>query len=178
MPGRKRKRAVGDHAPTGDTVAVTSTDEATPSYCEMNVAELTSYLKQRDIQTSGKRKPELINLAVKANEIGLTMQDSVENISEYLNMKLTLPSGQVIPRPDKITNGFKCDLRDSPKKTFQDMYQYLVDKEGYDHESLKGFKGLEGYRLYDDGHVETLQYHPLPKVDGYCAFRFQVKPTQ
>ena len=37
------------------------------------------------------------------------------------------------------------------------MYAYLIVKEECDHESLKAYKSLEGYRLHWDGHVQSLQ---------------------
>ena len=36
------------------------------------------------------------------------------------------------------------------------MYAYLINKLGYDHESLKAYKSFEGYRLFWDGHVLKL----------------------
>ncbi|XP_078355836.1 uncharacterized protein LOC144640614 [Oculina patagonica] len=46
-----------------------------------------------------------------------------------------------------------------------------------DKETLKAFKSLHGYRLFADGHVEDLLFHPL-KGKKYCLFKFSVKPTE
>ena len=43
---------------------------------------------------------------------------------------------------------------------------YLVEKKGYDKESLRAFKSLQGYRLYADGHVEELSYHSIEGGGG------------
>ena len=45
--------------------------------------------------------------------------------------------------------------------------------------SLKSYKSLLGYKLYFDGHVEDLCYHPpQSSASSYSYFLFAVKPTE
>ena len=57
------------------------------------------------------------------------------------------------------------------------MYAYLIVKEGYDHESLKACKSLEGFRLHWDGHVQSLQTNKYIFCGCYLI-KFSVKPTE
>lgn len=56
------------------------------------------------------------------------------------------------------------------------MYADLINKEGYDHESLKAYKSFEGYRLFWDGHVLKLMNNKN-LFSGYHYVKFGVKPT-
>ena len=55
---------------------------------------------------------------------------------------------------------------------------YLVEKKGYDKESLRAFKSLQGYRLNADGHVEELSYHLKEGGGGDIAFSSLVSSQQ
>ena len=67
-----------------------------------------------------------------------------------------------------------------PDFRFPDLFNYLVGKDpGYNAESLKSYKSLLGYKLYFDGHVEDLCYHPpQSSASSYSYFLFAVKPTE
>ena len=45
--------------------------------------------------------------------------------------------------------------------TWGDMHAYFVIRKGYDQESLKAYKSLEGLRLLWDGHVQSLKTNSL-----------------
>ena len=49
----------------------------------------------------------------------------------------------------------------------------MIMKPGYDHDGLKACKGLQGYELYEAGHVVNLQQVIL-KDFNYSFVRFQV----
>ena len=114
---------------------------------------LKEYLKQRGIQTSGKRKNELVELCVKSEEIKVPkISEEEEPVDPAISMK------------------------EQPKTS----NNYLVGKDpGYNAESLKSYKSLLGYKLYFDGHVEDLCYHPpQSSASSYSYFLFAVKPTE
>lgn len=70
------------------------------------------------------------------------------------------------------------NLSDFRFQTYQTLD--LVGKDpGYNAESLKSYKSLLAYKLYFDGHVEDLRYHPpQPNTSSYSYFVFSVKPTE
>lgn len=67
-----------------------------------------------------------------------------------------------------------------PDFRFPDLFNYLVGKDPqYNAESLKSYKSLLGYKLYFDGHVEDLRYHPpQPNHSSYSYLKFAVNPTE
>ena len=67
-----------------------------------------------------------------------------------------------------------------PDFRFPDLFNYLVGKDpGYNAESLKSYKSLLGCKLYFDGLVEDLCYHPpQSSASSYSYFLFAVKPTE
>ena len=54
---------------------------------------------------------------------------------------------------------------------------YLINKKGYDQESLKAYKSLDGYRLHWDGHVYNLQRNKNIYFEHHII-KFSVKPTE
>lgn len=60
-----------------------------------------------------------------------------------------------------------------------DDFNYLIfNKSDYDEKKLTGYKSFEDYRLFYDGHVETLQYNGISDTREVCLFKAEVKPTQ
>ena len=92
-------------------------------------------------------------------------------------IKLRTPEGE-LPKPANLTQ-WTNDFYKAPEFTFADLFVYLVEKKGYDKESLRAFKSLQGYsyRLYADEHLEELPYHSI-EGGKYCSFKFGVKPTE
>lgn len=141
-----------------------------------SVPWLKEYLKQRGIQSSGKRKAELIELCVKSEEIKVPkISEEEEPVDPAISMKeqlkttdegyLTNPLNKEYQAFGKWTQNFSniSDFR------FPDLFNYLVGKDpGYNAESLKSYKSLLGYKLFFDGHVEDLRYHPpQPSTSSY-----------
>ena len=151
-----------------------------------SVPWLKEYLKERGIQSSGKRKAELLELCVKSEEIKVPKISEEERVDPAISMKeqlkttdegyLTNPLNKENQAFGKWTQNFSnvSDFR------FPDLFNYLVGKDpGYNAESLKSYKSLLGYKLYFDGHVEDLRYHPpQPSTSSYSYFVFAVKPTE
>lgn len=74
--------------------------------------------------------------------------------SDVVNAKLVTKDG-TIPNPFNLHSDWSTDFSDAPNFAWGDLYCYLINKKGYDQESVKANKSLEGYRLHWDGHVKT-----------------------
>ena len=122
--------------------------------CCKPVPWLKDFLKERGIQSSGKRKAELIELCVKSSEIKapkIAEEEAVVNPVILVNDQLNTPDEGNLPNPlirecglSKWTQNFSNvhDFR------FPDLFNYLVGKDpGYNPESLKSYKSLLGYKL-------------------------------
>jgi len=59
--------------------------------------------------------------------------------------KFQTPEGD-LPKPGNLTQWTNNFYR-APEFTFADLFVYLVEKEGYDKESLLPFKSFQGYHL-------------------------------
>ena len=139
------------------------------------VCELQQFLSKRGIQYSNKRKEELIELCVNAQDLNVAQLETDEACEVAIENKLRTPEGD-LPKPANLTH-WTNNFYKGPEFTFADLFVYLVEKKGYDKESLRAFKSLQGYRLYADGHVEELSYHSI-EGGKYCFFKFGVKPTE
>ena len=140
------------------------------------VPELKKYLQARGISVSNKKKEELLELTEKADELGLELTDDGESISDVVNAKLVTKDGTV-PNPFNLYSDWSTDFSDAPNFAWGDLYCYLINKKGYDQESLKAYKSLEGYRLHWDGHVYNLQRNKNIYFEHHII-KFSVKPTE
>ena len=48
--------------------------------------------------------------------------------------------------PNRLHSDWTSDFSDFPNFTYCDMYTYLINKEGYNHESLKGPQSIQVVR--------------------------------
>ena len=120
------------------------------------VPQLKTYLQARGISVSNKKKEELVELTEKAHELALELTDDSESLSDVVNAKLVTKDG-TISNPFNLHSDWSTDFSDAPNFAWGDLYCYLINKKGYDQESLKAYKSLEGFRLHWDGHVYNLQ---------------------
>lgn len=103
-----------------------------------NVPWLKDYLTRRGIQGHGKRKAELVELAVKAHEMKLQrIDDDDEEPTDVIPSKLSTEKG-TIPRPENIQS-WSYEFSKMPPFTFADLYMYLVGSREYTTENLKSF---------------------------------------
>ena len=142
----------------------------------MKVPELKKYLQVSGISIANKRREELLDLCQKAHELAIEVIDKQEDPSATSVIKLTTKDG-IIPDPYSLKSDWTTDFTPLANYTWGDMYAYLIVKEGYDHESLKAYKSLEGFRLHRDGHVQSLQTN-TSTFFGYHLVKFSVKPTE
>ena len=112
----------------------------------------------------------------KAHEFAIELTDDNESISDVVNAKLVTKDG-TIPNPFNLHSDWSSDFSDAPNFAWGDLYCYLINKKGYDQESLKAYKSLEGYRLHWDGHVYNLQRNKNSYFEHHII-KFSVKPTE
>ena len=57
-----------------------------------------------------------------------------------------------------------------PDFSYADIYNYLINKAGYDGAKLKAYKSLEGYRFFQSGWVRSLV---VPTSNSYFCILWQ-----
>lgn len=63
--------------------------------------------------------------------------------------------------------GYKTDFTDIPFLGLIDIFNYMIfNKSDYD-----GKKSFEDYRVFYDGHVESLEYNHIANNSAVCVFR-------
>ena len=139
---------------------------------------LRKYLVLHGVQTSdlGKayNKEQLSRLAFQAWKLRLQeISADSEDTSELILSKHDTPDQGRLPLVSSIKQGWPRDFSNAPTFTYADLYNYMIMKPGYDHDGLKAYKGLQGYKLYEAGHVVNLQQVVL-KDFNYSFIRFQV----
>lgn len=123
-----------------------------------------------------QKKEELVELTEKAHKLALELTDDSESISDVVNVKLVTKDG-TIPNLFNLHSDWSTDFSDAPDFAWGDLYCYLINKKGYDQESLKANKSLEGYRLHWDGHVYNLQRNKNIYFEHHII-KLSVKPTE
>lgn len=139
---------------------------------------LRKYLLIHGIQTSdlGKayNKQQLSKLSFEAWKLRLEeVSADSEDTSELILTKHDTPDQGCLPLVSSIKEGWSKDFSNAPMFTYADLYNYMIMKPGYDHNGLKAYKGLQGYKLYEEGHVVNLE-HVSIKDFNYSFVRFQV----
>lgn len=78
-----------------------------------------------------------------------------------------------------VDKNFTNDFSEVPTNfTLFDIFKYLLHKTSdYDKKKLRAYKSCEDYRLFIDGHVESLTFNKCGDAE-VCLFRAKVKPTQ
>lgn len=146
---------------------------------KLKVDALRSYLSAHGVPCSsqGKQyvKEKLVQLSYETWRLKLEMPSrDEENVDDVILEKHRF-DGHNLPLITKLSAGWTKCLDDSPDLSYADIYNYFVHKPGYDHENLKSYKGLDGYKLMIDGHVRSLLFQ---KTDQCSYFKFQVQPTE
>ena len=119
-------------------------------------------------------KEELSRLVCQAWKLRLQeiSADSEDTSKFILSKHDTQDPGRLL-LVSSIKQGWSRDFSNAPTLTHADLYNYMIMKPGYDHDGLKAYKGLQGYKLYEAGHVVNLQQVIL-KDFNYSFVRFQV----
>ena len=96
-----------------------------------------------------------------------------EDMSKLILSKHDTPDQGRLLLVSSIKQGWSRDFSNAPTFMYADLYNYMIVEPGYDHDGLKAYKGLQGYKLYEAGHVVNLQQVVL-KDFNYSFVRFQV----
>ena len=146
-----------------------------PNFVRMKVPELKKYLQVRGISVANKLREELLDLCIKAHELAIEI---IDEPGDQMGVSAKLETeDETVPDPYSLKSDWTTDLSSFMNYTWGDMYAYLIVKEGYDHESFKAFKSLQGFRLHWDGHVQSLQANKSIFC-GCHLIKFSVKPTE
>ena len=97
-----------------------------------------------------------------------------KDTSKLILSKHDTPDQGRRPLVSSIKQGWSRDFSNAPTFTYADLYNYMIMKPSYDHDGLKAYKGLQGYKLYEAGHVVNLQQVVL-KDFNYSFVRFQIQ---
>ena len=108
----------------------------------MRVPELKRYLQVQGISVANKQRDELLDLCSKAHELAIEFMDEQVDQND-ISEKLVTNEG-TIPDPYLLHLDWTTDFSLLSNYTWGDMCAYLIVKEGYDHESLRAYKSLEG----------------------------------
>lgn len=137
-----------------------------------SVKELQQYLKERGVTFAREIKVNLIELCVKAAELGIQVDPDglLEDRDVVINEKVTTPTGIVL---DKIKTSL--DLSSFPVLSILDIYNYLVKFSDYTHETLRDFRKMEAYTMHLDGFVLELQAGTYTG-STYGLLKSKVKP--
>ena len=144
-----------------------------------NVSDLQAFLKERGVTYSKLKKGDLVELCNLARENSLETDPNFfkDSIKDDIKKKLMF-DGLVIPDPSSVSN-FSNDLSGLQPINNFDIYDYLRNLDVYPSSQLRDFKNLKGYKLYQEGYVESILIaYNVVGVPGINYVKFRVKPTQ
>ena len=138
------------------------------------VIQLKNFLKLKGITvSSGVTKLQLINLCKAAEPL----QDDPNlyqcSTKEIVQRKLSMIG--IVCDPMSLLYNSNFTSHDIPPFGLIDIFNYLVNSRAdYDNKKLKAYKSFDDYRLYEDGHIQSLS---LKKLKNHYIFLASVLPT-
>nr|XP_034325261.1 uncharacterized protein LOC105329320 isoform X3 [Crassostrea gigas] len=147
------------------------------TFDSMKVNDLQEFLAKRGITTTNLRKKDLLQLCEAVKSLDLPVDPDFARQSTAVDLKQKLSS---LPISDPfVDENFTNDFSEVPTNfTLFDIFNYLLHKTSdYDKKKLRAYKSCEDYRLFIDGHVESLTFNKCGDAE-VCLFRAKVKPTQ
>ena len=122
---------------------------------------------QRGIQSSGKRKVELVELCEKSEEMKVPkIAEEEAPVDPRVSMKEQLKTDEgdlanPLDNENRVFSQWTKNFTNVPDFRFPDLFNYLVGKDPvYNSESLKSYKSLYDLlrcKLLFDGHAETIK---------------------
>ena len=86
----------------------------------------------------------------------------VEDDKKQYCKKLTLTSGDILPDPFMLNEGWTDNITNLPSIGYRDVTEYLIDTPShFTKEALKAYKSLEAYNYFICGHVQDCYYHKI-----------------
>ena len=116
-------------------------------------------------------------------------------LCDYLRIKTTGADNEIDPFLQTLSeirnlgSGWTNDIRQMPEVRITNITNYLLaahditvrtdggEFEDYNDSSLKSYKALRSYDLWESGRIHTISYNPLETVDGFCSLRCTANPT-
>ena len=144
----------------------------------LRLPELQKYLKARGVTITGYNKAALKEIALAVERLNLPVDPDYQQDSVLSDIKGKLRKAGLPDKNPLEIEGYTTDFMYIPEFGLIDVFNYLIFKSDYDGKKLKGYKSFEDYRLFYDGHVETLQYNGISDTSEVCLFKAEVKPTQ
>ncbi|XP_042886109.1 translation initiation factor IF-2-like [Penaeus japonicus] len=96
---------------------------------------------------------------------------SSEDKGEYF-AKLTLETGERLPDPFVLKEGWTDDMSYLPSLSWRDVTEYLIDSPSiYTKESMKAYKSLEAYDYFLCRHVQDCLYHNITEESDFCYIK-------
>ena len=116
-------------------------------------------------------------------------------LCDYLRIKTTGADNEIDPFLQTLSeirhldSGWTNDIKQMPEVRITNITNYLLaahditvrtdggEFEDYNDSSLKSYKALRSYDLWESGHIHTISYNPLETVDGFCSLRCTANPS-
>jgi hypothetical protein len=153
------------------------TSQSCHDFDALKVNDLQIYLSERGITATNIRRSNLIELCKAVKSLNLPLDPDFTCNSTAVDLKEKLIK---LPISDPfVDKNFTDDFSEIPANfTLFDIFNYLLHKSSdYDKRKLRAYKSCEDYRLFVDGHVESLTFNGCGNAE-ICLFRAKVKPTQ
>lgn len=144
----------------------------------LRLPELREYLRARGVTITGYNKAALQEIALSVYALNLPVDPDYQQDSVLRDIKVKLKRARLPDKNPLELAGYTADFTDIPLFGLIDVFNYMIfNKSDYDGKKLKGYKSFEDYRLFYDGHVESLEYNHIADNSAVCVFRAKVKPT-
>jgi hypothetical protein len=95
----------------------------------------------------------------------------------------------ILTNVKQLIDGWTKDIRQVPSIELNCITDYLVaahditiptingDFESYTADTLRTYKALRAYDLWESGHIHGIRFHTLPDCDQYCALKCNANPS-
>ncbi|WAR25769.1 hypothetical protein MAR_011473, partial [Mya arenaria] len=138
--------------------------------------ELNSVLRQFDLPTKGKRTHRYTILA---SHLNISTADGGDS-DPFLHTLKEIQS---------LREGWVKDIRQVPHVTLESIKRYLSAShdiaatvtagafEKYTDETLRSYKALRAYDLWESGHISGYMFNGLDNIDHFCALQCLANPS-
>ena len=144
------------------------------SFTSLTVNQLKEFLKERGVTVANNmNKQNLVCLCEAAKN--LDQDPNLQNCNSWRIIERKLADIGVFKNPLLLHYLPSFTPSDIPEFGLIDIFNYLLfSRADYDQKKLKAYKSFDDYRLFEDGHVRSLE---LSSIKDYFVFRAAVLPT-
>ncbi|XP_060551761.1 uncharacterized protein LOC132713265 [Ruditapes philippinarum] len=136
--------------------------------------QLTGLSRSLGLSLKGKRNNKITVIAKHLN-----LSTNQENID---------PFHATIEYVRKLEDGWTTDIRKVPDMKIENVLNYLMashditvkgdgDYEVFTEKTLKCYKALRSFDLWESNHISGYQYHDLQEISGFCAVKCISNPS-